>query len=79
MLSNNEFICADCGTVFSESEYTFGGYLCSECSGIKFDEDDFYRVSLEAHDAPSISAADDIDEGNYFIDESEWIQRFGDI
>ena len=68
MLKDNEFVCADCGTVFVESEYTFGGYLCSECAGIEFDEDDFYRVSLEAHDAPSISAADDVDEGNWMED-----------
>jgi hypothetical protein len=69
-MKDNEFVCADCGTVFEESEYTFGGYLCSECSAVEFDEiDDFCRVSLEAHDMPSISAADDIDEGNYYGDD----------
>lgn len=34
----------------------------------KSEADDFYRASLEAHDAPSISAADDIDEGNIWDD-----------
>ena len=63
MLKDNEFVCADCGTVFEANEYTFGGYLCSECAGIEFDEDDFYRVSLEAHDAPSIRAKEFILKG----------------
>ena len=69
-MKDNEFVCADCGTVFEASEYTFGGYLCSECSMVEFDEvDDFYRVSLEAHDMPSISGQDDIDEGNYWMED----------
>lgn len=68
IMLDDEFICADCGRGFVANEYTFGGYLCSECTSIKFDEDDFYRVSLEAHDMPSISGQDDIDEGNIWED-----------
>ena len=63
------FICADCGKGFEANEYTFGVCICSECSVAEFEFDDFYRVSLEAHDAPSISAADDIDEGNYWMED----------
>lgn len=32
VLSDNEGVCADCGEIFTESEKTYGQYLCEECA-----------------------------------------------